>query len=354
MNTDRLLAAFVNISQKPEWRFRFIQQMVAFEKQIQSPGLDVREDVTGPLVDALFDDNQIVTKELSDGTVLEFFYRSKIARDFLMSEPDRPDHVWEPQTTRLLVKLARNAKHVVIGGAYFGDQAILVAKEIAKTGGIVHAFEPNNDQRKMLMRNAELNSLSNIHCFGEGLWDNSSSTFGLEGYDAFAHTEAVDSDRRDVFRTVTVDEYLKAEGVVSLDLLMLDIEGAELRALMGAVSFLAQPVGRAPNVVFEVHRSYVDWACGLENTEIVRYLIDLGYCVFAVRDFHSNYDLSHKPIEIIPANAVYLEGPPHGFNMVAVKDISLLTGPDFRLCERVSPKLLRHKVAELHHPIGGL
>jgi FkbM family methyltransferase len=271
-----------------------------------------------------------------------------------MSEPARPDHVWEPQTTKLLVKLARNAKHVVIGGAYFGDQAILVAKEIAKTGGIVHAFEPNNDQRKMLMRNAELNSLSNIHAFGEGLWDNCSSTFTLEGYDAFAHMEAVDSDCRYAFRTVTVDEYLKAAEVVSLDLLMLDIEGAELRALMGAVNFLAQPVSQAPNIVFEVHRNYVDWVCGLENTEIVRYLIDLGYCVFAVRDFNSNYDLSHKPIEIIPADAVYLEGPPHGFNMVAVKDISLLTGPDFRLCKWVSPKLLLHKVPELHHPIGGL
>ena len=135
---------------------------------------------------------------------------------------------------------------------------------------------------------------------------------------------------------------------------MLDIEGAELRALKGAEHFLAQPMGRAPNIVFEIHRSYVNWEDGLENTEIVRYLSNLGYHVFAVRDFNSNYDLSQKPIEIIPADAVYLEGPPHGFNMVAVKDMALLSGPGFCICRKVSPKLLRHRAPELHHPLGGL
>ncbi len=354
MDANQILAALANISKNPEWKSTFIQQILALEKKIQVPGLDVREEVTGPFVDALFDDSQIVRKELSDGTVLEFFYRSKIARDFVMSEPARPNHAWEPQTTRLLVKLACNANNIVIGGAYFGDHAVLIAKEAAKSGGIVHAFEPSHDQRKMLMHNARLNSLSNIRALGEGLWDNSSATLALMGYDSFAHPEAVASNHEDGFRTVTIDEYLSAAGARSLDLIMLDIEGGELRALKGAAHFLAQPMGQAPNIVFEVHRSYVDWTNGLENTEIVRYLTSLGYHVFAVRDFNSNYDLSLKPIEIIPADAVYLEGPPHGFNMVAVKDIAVLSGPDFRLCKKVSPKLLRHKAPELHHPIGGL
>ena len=351
---SKVLSSFVKISEEPEWKSAFIQQMLALENKMQTPGLDVREEVTGPLVDALFNEDEIVRKELSDGTVLEFLYRSKVARDFVMSDPARPDHAWEPQTTRLLVKLALNAKHIVIGGAYFGDQAILVAKEAAKSGGIVHAFEPNHDQRKMLMHNAGLNSLTNIRTRSEGLWDNCTTTLALVGFDSFAFAETVAADHADAFRTVTVDEYLKSAGIDSVDLIMLDIEGAEFRALRGASHYLTQPVGQAPNLLFEVHRSYVNWENGLENTEIVRYLTEVGYHVFAVRDFNSNYDLSHKPIEITPANAVYLEGPPHGFNMVAVKDMSLLTGPDFLICKNVSPKLLRHKAPELHHPLGGL
>ena len=60
-------------------------------------------------------------------------------------------------TSRLLVTLAKGAKNG--GRRRFGDQSILIAKEAAKSGGVVHAFEPNNDQRKMLMHNAELNQL---------------------------------------------------------------------------------------------------------------------------------------------------------------------------------------------------
>jgi hypothetical protein len=44
----------------------------------------------------------------------------------------------------------------------------------------------------------------------------------------------------------------------------IDIEGAELAALQGAESFLSLPAGRAPNILFEVHRHYVDWSEGLE------------------------------------------------------------------------------------------
>lgn len=135
---------------------------------------------------------------------------------------------------------------------------------------------------------------------------------------------------------------------------MLDIEGAELRALQGAASFLAMPAGTAPDIVFEVHRDYVDWGAGLENTPIVRYLSELGYTVFAVRDFNSNVDMSGKPIELIPADKVYLEGPAHGFNMVAVKNPQRFDTPDYLICHDVSPKLLRHKDPALHHPMSGL
>ena len=51
---------------------------------------------------------------------------------------------------------------------------------------------------------------------------------------------------------------------------------------------------------------------------------------------------------------IYLEGPPHGFNMVAVKDPAIFSGPDYRIVEGVSPKYLRHKDPALHHPVGGL
>ncbi len=354
MDNDKLTQALALIAANADWKEAFIKHILNFEKDVATPDVDVREDVSGPLIDALFDDNQIMRKQISDGTIFEFLYRSKIARDFVMSDPVVPDHAWEPQTSRLLVALAKGVKNVVVGGAYFGDQTILIAKEVAKSGGVVFAFEPNNDQRTMLVKNAKLNQLSNIVPHSEGLWDNSTTTLTLIGYDSFAYPKAVDPSHDNVFQTITIDEHLRSISVDRLDLIMLDIEGAELRALKGGLRFLNQPIGQAPNIVFEVHRHFVDWSDGLENTELIRFLTDLDYKVFAVRDFNSNFNLSGKPIEIIPASDVYLEGPDHGFNMVAVKDISIFNTTGFRICHGVSPKLLRHKDPALHHPIGGL
>lgn len=354
MDQHKLIKAMNMISGNEQWKNEFIAQIKAFEKKIATLGVDIREEVTGPLIDALYDDAHIVRKELMDGTQLDFYYRSKIARDFVMSEPIKPDHAWEPQTSRLLVQLTKNAHHVLIGGAYFGDQAILIAKQIARQGGTVHAFEPNNEQRAMLMCNAALNQLTNIVPRSEGLWDNSSSMLKLVGFDSFAYPEIDQSGGTDGFKTITISDYLQAADISKLDLIMLDIEGAEFKALQGAQTFLSLPVGEAPDIVFEVHRHYVDWSMGLENTGIVKLLTDNGYHVFALRDFNSNYDLSNRPIELIPADSVYLEGPDHGFNMVAVKNPDIFNNPQYKICHNVSPKLLRHKDPALHHPVDGL
>lgn len=354
MSDDTAREALSRIASHDEWRAAFIRQLLAFEAAIDAPGADVRETLTGPLVDALYDDDQVVRKTLSSGVTFEFLYRSKIARDFVMSQPEQPDHAWEPMTSRILVDLARGAKTVVIGGAYFGDHAVLIAREIAAGGGVVHAFEPNSQQRGMLTRNAELNGLSNIRPRPEGLWHDSSTNLKLVGYDSFASAETAEAGEDDSFKTVTIADYLAAAGEERLDLIVLDIEGAELGALKGALRFLEKPAGEAPDILFEVHRHYVDWSNGLENTEIVRLLTDRGYSVFALRDFNSNYDLAKHPIEVIPADAVHLEGPPHGFNMVAVKDPKRFEGPGYRIVRDVSPKYLRHKDPALHHPVGGL
>lgn len=354
MAQDKALDALAKIAGTEDWRDAFIRQLIAYEGVIDAPGVDVREEITGPLVDALFDDDQVICKTLSSGVTFEFLYRSKIARDFVMSTPEAPDHAWEPQTSRILVNLAKTATQVVIGGAYFGDHAVLIAREIAPRGGTVHAFEPNSQQRGMLQRNAALNGLTNILPRPEGLWHDSTTNLKLVGYDSFASAEAAEAGADDSFRTVTIADYLRAARVDQLDLIVLDIEGAELGALRGAESFLAQPAGKAPNILFEVHRHYVDWSNGLLDTEIARLLTGHGYSLFALRDFNSNYDLAGRPIELIPAEAIHLEGPPHGFNMVAVKDVSIFETADYRLVRDVSPKYLRHKDPKLHHPVGGL
>ena len=99
MANEKALEALARIGETEDWRQAMIRQLLAFEAEIKAPGVDVREDLTGPLVDAMYDDDQVVRKTLSNGVTFEFLYRSKIARDFVMSQPSAPDHAWEPQTS---------------------------------------------------------------------------------------------------------------------------------------------------------------------------------------------------------------------------------------------------------------
>jgi FkbM family methyltransferase len=263
-----------------------------------------------------------------------------------MSIPERPDHVWEPQTTRLLVHLSQSATDVIVGGAYFGDQAILIADAL-RGRGICHAFEADAHQASMLERNAAINGLDNMRINAVGLWSDSVSRLRFVGYDA--HAGMAPSDEG--VPAISIDDYAASSGIARVGLIMLDLEGGELHVLRGAEQVLSD---HAPHVVFEIHRSYVDWSAGLHNTEIVRYLASFGYTLVAVRDFQSNYDLGGRPIELVPIETAWLEGPPHGFNVLAVRDTAVIENDIFRITPNVSPKLLLHRDPKLHHPTGGL
>jgi FkbM family methyltransferase len=345
----KLDEALARLGRDPLAREQVVAACRAYEAG--HPGTTVRDDVTGPIVDALHQHAGVVTKALANGLVLEFLYRSKVARDFVLSMPETPDHVWEPQTTKLILHLAREARDVVVGGAYFGDQAVPLAHAIAAHGGVCHAFEPDPDQAAMLARNAERNGLANLCVSTLGLWDDDSARLRLTGADALA---TITADGNGSLPATTLDSYLDRAGVGDVELIVLDLEGAELPALRGARRRLALPPGRAPQLVFEVHRSYVDWSDGLERTELLRYLAELGYSAYAVRDFQSNRDLGDRPIELVPPETAYLTGPLHGFNMLATKEPALIEDGPFMISPGVSPKLLAHRDPALHHPAGGL
>lgn len=348
-DSSRLQQALLKLGRDANLRAELMAWLKNAERRIDYSGA-VRDDITGPVIDALHTDDDLYEKTLADGTRFQFHYRTKIARDFLLAEQEHPSHVWEPQTTRLLQHLvAKTLGDVLIGGAYFGDHAVLLGRQLQGTTRLVHCFEPNLDQAKMLQINAQINELSNLRIQKLGLWHESGKRLRLDGFDSFANAVLVDG-ADEGFETVTIDDYCSAQQR-SVSVLMLDIEGAELRALQGAAAVLEKD---RPAIVFEVHRDYVDWSDGLLKTPICSLLKAAGYHIYAVRDFNSHQEMNGRCIELVPVETVYLEGPPHGFNMLAVPDTGLISGPLFRLVENVSPKLLRHKSPALHHPLDGL
>src|SRR3546814_6333310 len=97
---DRPTESLAKIGSDPALRAAQLNMLRQVEKAMARPDFDVREEVTGPIVDALHEGVGPLTKRLRGGIDFHFHYRSKIARDFVMSPDAEPDHVWEPQKTR--------------------------------------------------------------------------------------------------------------------------------------------------------------------------------------------------------------------------------------------------------------
>jgi FkbM family methyltransferase len=347
VSDDRLLAhALAEAGKHEELRSRFFEALREAESRAETPAL-FRELVRWPLVLALLQDVKTHRVVLENGLIFEVSPDSRIEKALLLSSVAHPDHIWEPQTTKLLTTLATGAANVIVGGAYIGDQVLLISRAMP---GVVHAFEPMAHAFDRLLRHLSINKIENVVAHRLALWSSSNVDLRLEGHLALASSLPVDETRNgdaEISKSVSIDDYVRSRQLTSVELIMLDLEGGEEQALLGASATIARD---SPNVVFEIHRNFVDWTAGLEKTSVVRSLAAHGYDLYAVRDFHNNYPTAGFPIELIPITQVYLDGPPHGFNVLATRDHDLVSRLGLKIVKNVSPKLLLEKDPELHFP----
>ena len=342
---DLMAPALASAGQNERLRNAILDALRQAEIDTDNPTV-FREQVRWPLILALLSRAGLHRIVLQNGLIFDVTPDSRIEKALLLSTEAHPDHVWEPQTTRLLTALAAGARNVIVGGAYIGDQVAFIARAVADTG-TVHAFEPSSHSFDRLLHHLEINDLNNVVAHRLGLWDISDVALQLEGDLALGSSvPMIDPER--AFNSVSIDDYVRSQDLASIELIMLDTEGGEENALIGARETIARD---SPNIVFEIHRNFVDWTGGLENTSIVRSLTSQGYDVFAIRDFHNNHPMAGIPIEVIPVDQVYLEGPPHGFNTLATKDRELIDRLGLRVVTGVSPKLLLDRDPALHLPL---
>jgi FkbM family methyltransferase len=206
-----------------------------------------------------------------------------------------------------------------------------------------------------LKKNAQSNHLSNIFFNQIGLWNKDNKILTMKGEDALAEPNEIletSHQESETYGTITIDSYAKSMNIPELNLIFLDIEGGELNVLKGATLFLSLPKESAPHLIFEIHRSFVDWSDGLEKCEIIQFLADHGYILYALRDYQSNVAMGDKNLEFVPIDNIYLQGPPHGFNIFATKKTKWFDDENLIIRSGISPKLLLHRDPKLHAPLS--
>jgi FkbM family methyltransferase len=147
---------------------------------------------------------------------------------------------YEPKLTRLFTKLVRPGWVVLDGGAHFGWFTVLFSKLVGPSGR-VYAFEPDPQNFALLTQN--ISRLPNVIAQPVALWDTRGrKTFyrtpkeGESGWGSCLPNGNI----RELLEvtTITIDEFVSTEKLVRVDLIKLDVEGAEGRCLSGAKSTL--------------------------------------------------------------------------------------------------------------------
>lgn len=169
-------------------------------------------------------------------------------------------------------------------GANIGELSLLFSRFIGKTGRL-YAFEASQATFEKLSSICQLMSRSQIilnhnavtdqvgiaklHLYGEEYsgW-NSLANRPLEQYGINIKSTGIE----DVEAT-TIDEYCQAHNIDQIDLLKIDVEGAEYQVLLGARRMLKQKKIRC--CVFEFGQTTFDM--GNDPAVIEAYLWDLGY-----------------------------------------------------------------------------
>jgi FkbM family methyltransferase len=205
------------------------------------------------------------------------------------------DGNYEVAETRFCERILCEGWTVFDVGAHIGLYTLLFAQRVGKEGH-VHAFEPEPENFGRLRANLALNNIETVrlvraaaaaesgtatlHVFrpGLGAWH----SLGRPTLpDPFVHGQTVEPTAEMQVPTVTLDEYCAHSGVERIDLLKLDVEGAEVDVLRGAEELLGD--GRIGTILFEVS---LPQSAALRHApgDVFELLAAVGYESFDIAD----------------------------------------------------------------------
>jgi FkbM family methyltransferase len=203
--------------------------------------------------------------------------------------------VFERETVDLFSALLGPGMTVLDVGANIGQYTLIGAHRVGREGH-VHAFEPTPRIAADLRANVALNLLENVTVNEVAIADAQGETLlfctdpGSPGTNTIMNPveHACGSVK---VPTVTLDQYLVERGISSVDVMKLDIEGAELLALRGARDLLC--ADRAPVIVLEVNPRTLSLSGGGAD-QLLGLLDEYGYSYYSIATYGAR---THDPWE---------------------------------------------------------
>lgn len=184
--------------------------------------------------------------------------------------------VWEPMETRHFTALLGQGYTVLDIGANIGYYT-LIASRLVGASGRVFAFEPGKQTFARLSRNVAINNLQNTYLNDCALGDQTCEV-------TFYHSPGNNSGSNSLFllersgseavRMTTLDSFILQNEIGHIDLVKMDVEGAEVKVLRGGMGLFSRR--DAPLLMTEVNPACLQ-AAGTSADELFSMLREFGY-----------------------------------------------------------------------------
>lgn len=167
-------------------------------------------------------------------------------------------------------------------GGNIGAYSLIAAKLVGIDGQVI-AFEPVTHVRNRLMENASLNQLEQIKVEPLAVFNkNTELTLHISNQDNLGmssiHAFKESFGLTETVQAVRFDDYVAKNNITQIDLIKMDIEGAELFALEGMKSTLTN---LKPVVLIEICSNILE-GTNLRVDEIYTFFEELNYSPFCV------------------------------------------------------------------------
>lgn len=180
---------------------------------------------------------------------------------------------YEPHVAAVLRQRLRPGMGMLDVGANIGVFALLAASLVGP-GGYVLAMEPNPGNARLLEASRRANGFSHLTVC-QAAAARSAGVLALHSFDSNGTVTPVDDDALLTAQTVaalTVDSLVPAGQAV--DVIKIDVEGAEHSALFGAAATLRRC---RPAIVSEYSPGLLQGVSGIDGIGYLRFLAGLGY-----------------------------------------------------------------------------
>lgn len=216
-----------------------------------------------------------------DGFILRIYPGNEVFRSLFVRG------IYDPNIVVVINSLLSKGSVFIDVGANMGYFSLLASSVVGKFGHII-AIEPSSRDYARLVDNVKINNLTNIistyhiaisdvsgsaklavACEERSALNTLGSEFSFKGVDK-VETENV--------KVVSIDELVSDINLTRVDVLKLDIEGSELKALQGARNVIEK---FRPAIMLGVNVNSLK-ACGTDHKEIQQILREIRYRAYKI------------------------------------------------------------------------